>query len=166
MRTSEAGSLLSCKITLLKLKRDPTSAKLLKCVSPISKNYMAKKILFIEDEAAAQKALGDVLRREGYEVFSALDGQVGLQLARTKKPDLILLDLILPKMDGFEVLGSLKKEPATKEIPIIILTNLERMEDVEKALELGAKTYLTKANYSVDEVVEKVRKALEEGPLT
>lgn len=123
---------------------------------------MAKTILFIEDEAAAQKALGDTLRNEGYEVVSALDGDTGVALAKSKKPDLILLDLILPKMDGFEILGKLKKENSTRDIPIIILTNLERMEDVERALELGAKTYLTKSNYSLNEVVEKIRKTMGE----
>lgn len=119
-----------------------------------------RTILFVEDEAAIQKSLTDTLKKEGYEVISALDGQTGLHLAKAKKPDLILLDLILPKMDGFELLDQLKKDPATKDIPIIILTNLERMEDVEKALKLGAKTYLTKANYTLQEVVDKVEKAL------
>ncbi|MCX6791045.1 MAG: response regulator [Candidatus Gribaldobacteria bacterium] len=121
---------------------------------------MAKKILFVEDEAASQKSLGFTLSNTGYEVVSALDGETGLRLAKSEKPDLVLLDLILPKMDGFEVLEQLKSDPETKEIPIIILTNLERMDDVERALALGAKTYLTKSSYSLVEVVEKVKKAL------
>lgn len=121
-----------------------------------------KKIVFIEDESATQKALGEVLQRDGYKVVSALDGETGLRLAKTEKPSLVLLDLILPKMDGFEVLERLRKEPETRDIPIIILTNLERMEDVERALELGAKTYLTKANYTLQEVVDKVKKAIGE----
>ena len=118
-----------------------------------------KTILFIEDESALQQTLGNVLKREGYKVVTALDGEIGLKLAKTQSPDLILLDLILPKMDGFEVLEKLKEVPETKEIPIIILTNLERMEDVERALEFGAKTYLVKANYTLKEVVEKVRQS-------
>ena len=121
-----------------------------------------KKILFIEDESALQKTLSDYLKKEGYEVISALDGESGLRLAQTQKPDLILLDLILPKMDGFEVLRKLMENPETKEIPVIILTNLERMEDIGRALELGAKTYLVKANYTLKEVAEKVKKVLEE----
>lgn len=121
-----------------------------------------KTILFIEDESALQKSLGDILSQEGYEMLSALDGEIGLRLAQTKKPDLILLDLILPRIDGFEVFKQLKENPVTKDIPIIILTNLERMEDVEKAMALGAKTYLVKAEYSLKEVVEKVKKALGE----
>jgi len=119
-----------------------------------------KKILFIEDESALQKTFGDILEEKGYEMVSALDGEIGLKLAQEKKPDLILLDLILPKMDGFEVLKNLKETSETKDIPVIILTNLERMEDVERALELGATTYLVKANYTLEEVIEKVKQAL------
>ncbi|MDI6883299.1 MAG: response regulator [Patescibacteria group bacterium] len=119
-----------------------------------------KTILFIEDESALQKTLGDFLKKEGYKVISALDGETGLKLAQTQKPDLILLDLILPKLDGFEVLLKLSKNPETADIPVIILTNLERMDDIEKALELGAKTYLVKASYTLQEVVEKVKQSL------
>ena len=124
-----------------------------------------KKILFIEDESALQKTFGEVLKQEGYEMISAIDGEIGLRLANPpaggKKPDLILLDLILPKMHGFEVLKKLKEDEETKDIPVIVLTNLERIEDVDKALELGATTYLVKAKYSLEEIVEKIKKALE-----
>ena len=123
---------------------------------------MPKKILFIEDESALQRTFGDILKREGYEMISALDGEVGLKLAKTKKPDLILLDLILPKVHGFEVLNKLKEDEETKDIPVIVLTNLEGIGDVEKAIELGATTYLVKANYSLEEVIEKIKKALGE----
>lgn len=121
-----------------------------------------KKILFIEDESALQKTLGDFLREEGFEVISALNGKDGLRLAKTEIPDLILLDLILPKINGFDVLRNLKKDEKTKEIPVIILTNLESLEDIERAISLGAKTYLVKSNYSLEEVIEKIKKALEE----
>jgi len=123
---------------------------------------MRKTILFIEDESALQKTFDDLLRQEGYEMISALDGEIGLRLAKLKKPDLILLDLILPKMHGFEVLKMLKENKETRDIPIIILTNLEGIGDVEKAINLGATTYLVKAHYSLEEVVEKIRKALGE----
>jgi len=119
-----------------------------------------KKILFVEDETALQKTMGDVLKKQGYEVVSAFDGEAALNLARKEKPDLILLDLILPKMDGFEVLEHLSKSEETKDIPVIVLTNLERVEDIDRALELGAKTYLVKANYSLEEVVEKIKSLL------
>jgi DNA-binding response OmpR family regulator len=121
-----------------------------------------KKILFVEDESALQKTFGEILKQEGYEMISALDGEIGLRLAKTKKPDLILLDLILPKIHGFEVLKKLKEDDETKGIPVIVLTNLEGIGDVNKAIELGATTYLVKADYSLEEVVEKIKKALAE----
>ena len=82
---------------------------------------MAKKILFIEDESALQKAVTQVLSEEGYQVLSALDGEIGLKLAQKELPNLVLLDLILPKKDGFEVLTELKQGQETKQIPIIII---------------------------------------------
>lgn len=122
----------------------------------------AKKILFIEDEAALQKTFGEILEQEGYLMISALDGEIGLRLAETKKPDLILLDLILPKMHGLDVLKNLKEKPETKNIPVIVLTNIEGIGHVDRAIELGATTYLVKAQYSLEEVVEKIKKALGE----
>ena len=121
-----------------------------------------KKILFVEDESALQKTFGERLSPEGYEVIPALDGEIGLRLAKTKKPDLILLDLILPKVNGFEVLKELKEDKETKDIPVIVLTNLEGIGDVDKAIELGATTYLVKAQYSLEELVEKIKKVLGE----
>jgi len=100
------------------------------------------------------------LKQVGFQMFSALDGEVGLRLALSENPDLIILDLILPKFDGFEVLKRLKSSPETKKIPVIILTNLEGMEDIDKALELGATTYLVKTQYTLEEVIEKVKKTL------
>ena len=121
-----------------------------------------KKILFIEDESALQKTFGDILKQGGYEIISALDGEIGFNLAKAKKPDLILLDLVLPRMHGFEVLKKLKEEPETKEIPVIVLTNLEKMEDVEQAVKLGATAYLVKTQYTIEELMEKIKKAIEE----
>jgi DNA-binding response OmpR family regulator len=114
------------------------------------------KILFVEDEEALQKSMGRALEFEGYNVLTAADGESGYNIAIKEKPDLILLDLILPKMDGFEVLRSLKKNDETKKIPVAILTNLESTADIDKALELGALTYLVKANYELSDLLEKV----------
>ena len=119
-----------------------------------------KTILFIEDESALQKTFCEKLSQEGYKPISALDGEIGLRLAKTKKPDLILLDLILPKIHGLDVLKKIKEDEGTKNIPVIVLTNLEGIEEIEKAMELGATTYLVKANYSLEELAEKVKKAL------
>ena len=115
-----------------------------------------KRIILVEDEPALQKSLGTFLRQEGYEVFSALNGEDGLKFSRNKAPDLILLDLILPKMDGFEVLQKLQEDKATKKIPVIVLTNLERMKDVDHAMVAGARSYLIKTNYNLRELVVKI----------
>ncbi len=121
-----------------------------------------KTILFIEDESILQKTFEKIFKKEGYKMISALNGEIGLRLAQLKKPDLILLDLILPKINGFEVLRKLKENKKTKDIPVIVLTNLEEMADIDRAIELGARTYLVKANYSLEEVLEKTKEALEE----
>jgi DNA-binding response OmpR family regulator len=121
---------------------------------------MPNKILFIEDESSLQKTFGEILKQEGYEMVSALDGETGLRLVKEKKPDLILLDLILPKINGFDVLKKIKEDSETKKIPVIVLTNLEGVADLDKAIELGATTYLVKAQYNLEEVVEKIKKVL------
>ncbi len=119
-----------------------------------------KKILLIEDEAALQKTFGDILSAEGFQMISAIDGEIGLRLAKSEKPNLIILDLILPKLHGLEVLKGLKENKETKNIPVIILTNLGDLENIEQALELGATTYMVKADYTLDDIVEKVKKAI------
>ncbi len=119
-----------------------------------------KIILFVEDESALQKTIGEVLKQEGYELISALNGAIGLRMAKEKKPDLIILDLVLPKMNGFDVLKKLKENIDTKNIPVIVLTNLEAMNDIDRAIELGATTYLVKAQYTLEEIIEKVKKVI------
>ncbi|MFH1582197.1 MAG: response regulator [bacterium] len=123
---------------------------------------MAKKILIIEDESALQKTLGDFLGGKGYETISALNGELGLALAKEKKPDLVLLDLILPKINGFDVLKQLKEDEGTKAIPVIVLTNLEGMADIDKVIGLGATTYLVKTDYKLEDVLNKIKQTLNE----
>jgi DNA-binding response OmpR family regulator len=122
---------------------------------------MPKTILFIEDESALQKTIREIVQKEGYAMISALDGELGIKLAMEKMPDLVILDLVLPKKNGFEVLKSLKQDKRTKMIPIIVLTNLGEMENIDNAIELGAKTYLVKSDYSLREVIEKIRTTIE-----
>ncbi|HAM96108.1 TPA: response regulator [Candidatus Azambacteria bacterium] len=119
-----------------------------------------KAVLLIEDEPTLQKTISEILIQEGYKMLNALDGEIGLQMALREKPDLILLDLILPKIDGFEVLENIRKNEATKNIPVIVLTNLENAAAVERALALGALSYLVKANYELEDVVQKVKQAI------
>ena len=121
---------------------------------------MLQKILFIEDEEALQRALRDLLDKNKFELLSASDGELGIEIAKKKSPDLILLDLVLPKKSGFEVLQELKKDSITTNIPIIVLTNLEGTEDIERVLANGATTYLVKANYSAHDVVAKIEQVL------
>ena len=123
---------------------------------------MAKKILFVEDEPTLQKELNEIFQQEGFKILSAFDGEEGLKLAIKERPNLILLDLILPKKDGFEVLKELKADEKMKDIPVIVLTNLEGIGDVEKAIELGATTYLVKANYKLEDVVTKIKDFLKD----
>ena len=121
-----------------------------------------KKILFVEDEPALQATLGNALRQEGFTVVAALNGDDGLRAAGDERPDLILLDLVLPKRSGFDVLEALKQNAETRDIPVIVLTNLESAKDVDRALALGATTFLVKASYEIDEVIAKVRHALQD----
>ena len=118
------------------------------------------KILFIEDEISLQTTLGGALKEVGFEIENAYDGETGLKAAQILKPDLILLDLILPKMDGFQVLKDLKSGAGTKDIPVIVLTNLESADDVGKVIALGATTYLVKSNYELGDIVEKIKEIL------
>ncbi|MBD3208726.1 MAG: response regulator [Candidatus Nealsonbacteria bacterium] len=119
-------------------------------------------VLFIEDEPTLQKALGDLLESEGFKVMSAMDGAKGVKLAKEKGADLILLDLVLPKKHGLEVLQELKEGESTKDIPVIVLTNVEELEEIDKAIKLGARTYLVKTDFTLTEVFEKVKEAISE----
>jgi CheY-like chemotaxis protein len=123
---------------------------------------MQKTILVIDDEAVLQKALGEFLNTQGYSVLPALDGEVGLALAKEKKPSLILLDLVMPKKNGFEVLQLLKRDSATKDIPVVVLTNLAEMADIDKVIELGATTYLVKSDHAMSDILEKIKSTLGE----
>jgi len=121
---------------------------------------MSKKILIIEDDNILQKAVAAALKEEGLEVVQAFDGRDGVKKAKSVKPDLILLDLLLPKKDGWEVLKTLKKDIKTKNIPVFILTVYEGQNSIAKCLDLGIKGYFVKSQYSLDEIVSKVKDEL------
>jgi len=118
---------------------------------------MPKKILVIEDDRFLRELISKKLAKEGYEVSEAIDGEEGIKKIKSEKPDLILLDLILPSIDGFEVLSKMKDDPIVSSIPVIILSNLGQKEDVEKGLKLGAVDYLIKAHFTPGEIIEKIR---------
>ena len=120
-----------------------------------------KKILIIEDDKFLRQLIVRKLTEEGYTIFEAVDGEEGVKKAKEIMPDLILLDLILPGIDGFEVLSQVKSDESAKNIPVVILSNLGQKEDVERGLNLGAVDYLIKAHFTPGEIVEKVRSILE-----
>ena len=122
---------------------------------------MTKKILLIvEDDKALQKAISEALTDAKFEVMLASDGNEGMSRARKKKPDLILLDLILPDKDGYKVLLELKKDKKLKKIPVIIFTVIDTEVSIKECKAVGAVDYLIKPNYSLKEVVKKVKQHL------
>jgi DNA-binding response OmpR family regulator len=125
-------------------------------IMPDDKKY----ILLVEDDKFLSEMYATKLTSAGFEIETAADGQAALQKIREKTPDLILLDIVLPKMDGFEVLQFLKKDPALKNIMVIFLTNLGQKEEVDKGLALGANDYIIKAHFTPTEVVAKVKMVL------
>lgn len=118
------------------------------------------KLLIIEDEQMLAEMYATKFSMEGFAVTQAHDGAAGLAKAREILPHVILLDIIMPKLDGFTVLKELKSDAATKSIPVILLTNLGQDDDIRKGKKLGADDYFVKANHSPQEIVEKVRAVL------
>lgn len=118
------------------------------------------KIALIEDEEVLSGVLENKLKREGFDVFSARDGEAGLSLVRAVMPDLILLDIIMPKMDGFEVLAHLREDPNLAKIPVIIISNSGQPVEIEKAVSMGVKDCLIKAEFDPQEVLSKIKNQL------
>ena len=121
---------------------------------------MAKTILIIEDDKFLRELIVRKLTEEGFGVSEAVDGEEGIKKIKEEKPDLILLDLILPGIDGFEVLSKKKEDPALASIPVIILSNLGQKDDVEKGLKMGAVDYLIKAHFTPGEIIDKIKAVL------
>ncbi len=122
---------------------------------------MQNKILIIEDDKFLRELIAQKLMREDFEVSEAIDGEDGIKKITEEKPSLILLDLILPGIDGFEVLSRMKEDSALSAIPVIILSNLGQKEDVERGLKLGAVDYLIKAPFTPGEIIEKIKANLQ-----
>ena len=118
------------------------------------------KVLIIDDDEFLAGIYETKLKMENFEVVMAADGEEGLKLAAKHLPDMILLDILMPKLDGFEVLRRLKQDEATKNVPVIMLTNLGQKEDIEKALEHGAADYLIKAHFVPSDAVAKIKQIL------
>lgn len=119
------------------------------------------KILIIEDDKFLRELIVRKLSAEKeFEIAHAADGESGLKVFKESKPDLVLLDLILPGIDGFEVLTKMKQDPALSPVPVIILSNLGQKDDVERGMKLGAADYMVKAHFTPNEIVEKVKQTL------
>ena len=119
------------------------------------------RIILAEDDDFLRDICETKLKKEGFVVSAACDGAEALALIEKENPEIILLDVIMPKMDGFEVLKSIKKIPEKASIPVIMLTNLGQTSEIEKGFALGAEDYIIKAHFTVGEIIEKVREILE-----
>ena len=118
------------------------------------------KILLIEDDKFLRELIIQKLGREGFEATEAPEGEAGLTKMKEERPDLVLLDLILPGIDGFEVLAELKKDEALRQIPVIIISNSGQPAEIEKAKELGVRDWLVKTEFDPQEVLEKVKRQI------
>ena len=117
-------------------------------------------ILLVEDDEFLTDIYHKKFEMEGFKTTTAENGEKGLEEMKKKKPDIVLLDILMPKMDGFTALERMKADPDTKDIPVILLTNLGQKDDVQKGLEKGANDYLIKAHFKPSEVVDKIKTVL------
>ena len=116
-----------------------------------------KILLITEDEPALRYVLRDKLSNIGFKVFEAADGEEGLAVALKERPDLILLDLLMPKMDGISMLKKLREDEWGKKVKVLVLTNLEDTNKISEAIEHGAEEYLVKSDWTIESIVSKVR---------
>lgn len=121
--------------------------------------YMPK-ILVAEDDDFLNKLCSAKLTKEGFTVLSAADGVEALAKIKAEKPDLILLDVIMPKKNGFDVLKEMKDDPVLQAIPVVMVSNLGQEGDKSKGMQLGAKDYFVKANLSINDIVDKIKSYL------
>ncbi len=121
---------------------------------------MPKNILIVEDDKILRELISQKLEKENYKISAAVDGEEGLKKTKEEKPDIVLLDLILPGIDGFGVLEEIKKDPEINKIPVVILSNLGQKEEIERGMNLGATDYLIKAHFTLSEIVVKVKNIL------
>lgn len=119
-----------------------------------------KKILIIEDDPFLIDIYTTKLKAENFSVEVATDGGMGLEKMKENKPDLVVLDIVLPHFDGWEILRKMKEDKELKDLDVIILSNLGQKDEAEKGLSLGAKKYLIKAHYTPSEIVKEIKKIL------
>ena len=121
---------------------------------------MNKKILIIEDEKTLAEMYASYFKREGFNAIFTTEGKSGIELAKKEKPDLIILDILMPDIDGWDIIKTLKKEQKTKDIPILVFSNLGQIEEIRKGLSLGADDYIVKSDFTPKELASKVKRML------
>lgn len=127
---------------------------------PNDETLNKKTILVAEDDPFYSNIYKFKLNKEGYTVFTATNGDEAIKIAKEHKPDLVLLDLIMPIKDGFETLRELKQDPSLKDVRVIVISNLGQDEDITRTKSMGAQDYLVKANMSIQEMMDKVKSYL------
>ena len=123
----------------------------------------AKRLLLVEDDRFLRRACEASLRQRGYTVTTAVDGEEGLRVARTERPDLVLLDMLMPKLSGLDVLRALRGDEATRSFPVVILSNSSREQDVQEVTKLGISGYFVKSNLSLQELGDRIDRILSGG---
>ncbi len=122
---------------------------------------MPKKVLIAEDEIFLSKVLSQKLRNDGFEVSVASDGVDAITKIKSEKPDIVLLDLMMPQKDGFQVLREVRSDPEIKDTPVIVASNLGQKSDQEQVEAIGVQKYIIKSNLTIYQIVEEVKKCLE-----
>jgi len=117
-----------------------------------------KRVLFVEDDEFLRSLTVKRLEKEGYDIEVAVDGENAISILEKAHPDVVLLDLLLPGKDGFEVLQTIRSTESVKTVPVVIFSNLGQKEDIDKAKALGVEEFLIKANFTLDDVVAKINK--------
>ena len=140
------------------MPEEPVKSAAPKASSEATKNKGQKTfVLVVEDDKFLRELLVRKLGSDGFDVENAIDSVAAFAIIAKRKPSIVLLDIILPGIDGFEILTRIKADPNLKDIPVVMLSNLGQKEDVDRALSLGAKDFMVKANFTLDEIVEKIR---------
>lgn len=121
---------------------------------------MDKNVFLIEDDRFLREMLSQKLSEHKIKVDVAVDGKSALEMIKTIRPDLVLSDLLLPDVDGFDVLAAIQKDPNFVNVPVLVLSNLDKMEDIKRAKDLGAKDFMVKSNFTSNEIVAKVKEFL------
>lgn len=124
---------------------------------------MSKKILLVDDDIALRNILREFFEKENFVVLESGNGDEAIESVLVNKPDVVLLDVVLPRKSGFQVLEILRSREETKNLPVIMLTNLESAEDIEKSVRFGAFMYMVKSEYEMEDIVLNVKRALSKG---